>query len=68
MNTKVLGNKKRVPIWEKRFFGFKRSRGLICIFLTCQIDKNWHPFQLAKIDAATTEALKDRLPPNFTGE
>ena len=31
-------------------------------------DKNWHPFNLEKFHAATTEASKDRLPPNFSGE
>ena len=33
--------KKGVPIWQNRFFGFQRSRDLICIFATRQIAINW---------------------------
>ena len=48
--------------------GFKMSRDLICIISTCQIDKVDTLLTRAKLYAATTKALKDKLPPNFSVE
>ena len=62
MKLRLEGIKEGVPIWENKFFGFKWSRDLMCIFLTCQIDKNWQAFNLAKFHAATTEASKKDYP------